>query len=61
MKGGFMSVRAAAERLQVNMQFVYLLIWNRKLTAHKEGNRWLISESSVAARIKQQKEGRPGK
>jgi excisionase family DNA binding protein len=42
----------AARRLGVGLDYVYSLIWTGKLEGRKVNQRWLVSETSVAKRLK---------
>ena len=48
----FLTVRQTAERLGISTQFVYVLLWSKKLAGHKIGKRWFISKASIVAREK---------
>jgi excisionase family DNA binding protein len=47
-----LTVRETAARLGIGLQFVYVMLWDKRLTGRKEGSRWFISEASVVAREK---------
>jgi excisionase family DNA binding protein len=50
-----MSAIEAARILGVGLDYLYGLIWTGKLEAHKEGNRWRVSASSVESRFRAQR------
>lgn len=52
----FLTVREAAKQLHVGVHFIYRLLWDEKLIAHKEDKRWLISLDSVKARQARQQQ-----
>jgi excisionase family DNA binding protein len=43
----------AARRLGVGLDYLYSLLWTRKLEGRKAGNQWRIPASAVEARLKQ--------
>lgn len=58
--GGLLSVKEAAERLDVTQTRVKKMVQDRQLDGYKYGNKLLISESSVTNRIKYiEKHGKP--
>jgi excisionase family DNA binding protein len=48
-----LSAVEAARRLGVGLDYVYGLLWTRKLEGHKVGNQWRVSVEAVEARRKQ--------
>lgn len=46
----------AAQRLGVGLDYLYGLLWTRKLEGRKVGKRWRIPLSAVEARLKQRGE-----
>jgi len=42
----------AARRLGVGLDYLYGLLWTRKLAGRKEGRSWRIPESAVIERLK---------
>lgn len=58
--GGLLSVKEAAERLDVTQTRVKKMVQDRQLDGYKYGNKLLISESSVMSRIEYiEKHGKP--
>lgn len=53
-----MSVAAAARRLGVGLDFVYLLLRSGKLAGRKVGRQWLVSAEAVEERRKRIEEQR---
>ena len=51
------SAREAAQILEVNLQFLYQLIWSGKLPGRKVAGTWRISKAAIEARLKQRGEG----
>jgi excisionase family DNA binding protein len=51
-----MSVREAAQQLQVTMKYVYDLIYMGRLAAEKVRRQWRIPSHAVEARLKQRGE-----
>ena len=45
----------AARKLGVGLDYLYSLLWTRKLVGRKVGNTWRIPVTTVAARLKTRK------
>lgn len=57
MKSGeWISARLAAERLGVGLNYLYTLLYSKKLECEKRDGKWLVSASSVEERRKKFKE-----
>jgi excisionase family DNA binding protein len=53
---GHLTPREAAERLNIELGYVYQLLWRRKLKGVRVGTRWYIPEESILARELERKE-----
>lgn len=53
-----MSVKDAAERMNLSVQRIKQLIYDERLLAQKIGNQWIITESALRL-VKQRPAGRP--
>lgn len=42
----------AARRLNVGLDYLYSLLWTRKLAGRKENGSWRVPESAVVERLK---------
>jgi excisionase family DNA binding protein len=42
----------AARRLGVGLDYLYSLLWTRKLEGRKVGRQWRVPESAIQARLK---------
>jgi excisionase family DNA binding protein len=51
-----LSAVEAAQRLGVGLDYLYGLLWTRKLEGRKVGKRWHIPTQAVEARLKQRGE-----
>lgn len=52
-KEKMLNPREAAQRLNVGLQRLYVLLYNGKLRAEKVGNRWMIPPSAITERLRQ--------
>jgi excisionase family DNA binding protein len=43
----------AARRLGIGLDYLYSLLWTRKLAGRKVGRSWRIPESAIAGRLRQ--------
>lgn len=59
-KKKLLSVKDAAEVLQLSEQRIKQLIYEERLQAEKVGNQWIIFESDLEA-VKERQTGRPPK
>ncbi len=50
-----MTAIQAARRLRVGLDYLYSLLWARKLPGRKTGNRWRIPAAAVEARLKEKR------
>jgi len=48
--------RDAAQKLGVGLDYLYSLLWTRKLQGRKVGKLWLIPAEAVEARLEQRGE-----
>ena len=55
-----LTVREAALRLGIDLNYAYTLLWSGKLKGEKSGGRWVIAEASVADRERQRKDNDNG-
>jgi excisionase family DNA binding protein len=53
---GTMTVRAAAQELQVGTNYLYTLIWSGKLKAEQSGGEWRVDRQSVEERLEARKQ-----
>jgi len=53
---GHLTPREAAERLNIEIGYVYQLLWRRRLKGVQVGTRWYIPEESILAREIERKE-----
>lgn len=51
VKEKMLSPRDAAQKLNIGLQRLYVLLYSGKLRAEKQGNRWLIPASAIAERL----------
>jgi excisionase family DNA binding protein len=42
----------AARTLGVTLNYIYVLLWTKRLPARKSGGRWLIPSSAVESRLR---------
>ncbi|MGB6788286.1 MAG: helix-turn-helix domain-containing protein [Candidatus Acidiferrales bacterium] len=52
-KEKMLNPREAAQRLNVGLQRLYVLLYSGKLRAEKQGNRWMIPASAITERQQQ--------
>jgi Helix-turn-helix domain len=55
-----LTVREAAQRLEIDLNYAYTLIWSGKLKGEKKNGRWVVSAASVRAREQLRKENNNG-
>ena len=54
-KEKMLNPREAAQRLNVGLQRLYVLLYSGKLRAEKQGNRWMIPASAITERLQRVK------
>ncbi|HVB59185.1 MAG TPA: helix-turn-helix domain-containing protein [Candidatus Acidoferrales bacterium] len=54
-KEKMLNPREAAQRLNVGLQRLYVLLYSGKLRAEKQGNRWMIPASAITERLQRMK------
>ena len=54
-KEKMLNPRGAAQRLNVGLQRLYVLLYSGKLRAEKQGNRWMIPTSAITERLQRMK------
>jgi len=54
-KERMLNPREAAQRLNIGLQRLYVLLYSGKLRANKQGNRWMIPASAITERLQQVK------